>query len=438
MDGTARPGRELVRAVSAGHVLMEPSMAGMQSSLTCDNRAVLKGPTASLTKRSAVPLEVTLLAASVAGLIILYRGLTPGSPAAFGPNWEHVAVARSLAAGHGFANPFGDAYPTGPTAVLAPVHPAMLAVILKLWGYRAPAIIAAVLAEAAIQTVAVVLLLRISALAFSTWIPGAAAGAAMLMITWPLPQWENATAWLALESIFLCALVGRKAMWTGAVLGLGWLVSPSLIPASIAAVGLLRGWKYTRTSAAVAVVVVAPWIVRNWITFHQPVFLRDGFGLELLVSNNDRAEPGHAAETESFLMLHPSQNAAIAADLRIAGEPQYFSRLQSDAMEWIRTHPKHFLQLTAARIALWWTSSWLIAAVNLLGLVGVWLSRANPFGRAAAAVLALYPVPYYVLQFDSRYAWPVLWLGALMAGYACVLVARRLDRVSSAGLSRPR
>jgi hypothetical protein len=378
-------------------------------------------------KSSAVSFEVTALVAWIASLIIVYHSFGPRTRAAFGPNWEQVAVARSLAAGHGFANPFGESYPTGPTAVLAPVHPAMLGAIFALWGYRPVAAIVALLAEAAIQTAAVVLLLRISMAAFLSWIPGAVAGAAMLVMTWPLPQWENASAWLALESIFLCALVGRRAAWAGVVLGVGWLVSPSLIPASVAAVALLRGWKYTRTSAAVAVVVVAPWMVRNWITFQRPVFLRDNFGLELLVSNNDRAEPRHSADLKSFQMLHPSQNATVVAELRDAGEPLYFNGLQASALEWMRTHPKRFLELTRARIALWWTSSWLIAAVNLIGLAGVWLSRANPFSRAAAACLALYPIPYYVLQFDSRYAWPVLWLAALMAGYTCIFTVRMVQ-----------
>jgi len=302
----------------------------------------------------------------------------------------------------------------------------MLAVIIRLWGYQPIAVIAAVLAEAAIQAAAMVLLLRISVVAFSSWIPGAAAALAMLAMTWPLPQWENASAWLALESIFLCALAGRKAAWTGMVLGAGWLVSPSLIPASVVAVALLRGWKYTGISAAVAAVVVAPWMVRNWITFHQPVFLRDGFGLELLVSNNDRAEPRQAAQFESYQLWHPNQSAAAAAELRLMGEPRYFGRLQSEAIEWIRTNPRRFLQLAGARIVLWWTSTWLIAAVNLLCLAGIWLSRVNPLGRAAAAGLALYPVPYYVIQFDPRYVWPVLWLSALMAGYACLCMFRLL------------
>jgi len=383
----------------------------------------LNAPPASEVKSSPVPFEATAVVVAIATCVLLFRSFGSASPAAFGANWEHMAVARSLAAGHGFANPFGESYPTGPTAVLAPVHPAMLAAIIALWGDRPVAAVPAVLAEVAIQAAALVLLLRIAAIAFSSWIPGAIAAGAMLLIASPLPQWENATAWLALESVFFFALA-RKAVWTGAVLGVGWLVSPSLIPVSLAAVVILRGWRYTRTSAVVAVIIVAPWIVRNWITFHQPVFLRDNFGLELLVSNNDVAQPAHDDSSQSFQLVHPTENASITAELRRVGEPQYFRRLQSEAIDWIQTHPERFLQLTVARIVLWWTSNWVIATVNLLGLIGVWLNRRKPLGRAAAVGLVLYPLPYYVMQFDARYAWPVEWIAALMAGYTCSAVVR--------------
>jgi len=385
-------------------------------------------PSASEAKPPSVPFEVMVAVAAIAASVLLFRSFGSASPAAFGANWEHMAVARSLAAGHGFANPFGESYPTGPTAVLAPVHPAMLAAIIALWGDRPIAAVPAVLAEVAMQTTALVLLLRISAAAFSSWIPGAIAAGAMLLIASPLPQWENASAWLALESVVFFALVGRKAIWTGTILGVGWLVSPSLIPVSLAAVAILRGWKYTRISAAVAVVIVAPWIVRNWLTFHQPVFLRDNFGPELLVSNNDVAQPAHDDSSQSFQLLHPTQNASITAELQRVGEPQYFRRLQAEAIDWIQAHPKRFLQLTGARIVLWWTSNWVIAAVNLLGLIGVWMNRAQPLGRVAGVGLVLYPLPYYVMQFDPRYAWGIAWIAALMAGYTCFAVICRMPQ----------
>src|SRR5579883_3310726 len=51
-------------------------------------------------------------------------------PFAFG--YETGAVAYSLATGHGFSSPFAGS--TGPTAWLAPLYPAMCALVFKVFG----------------------------------------------------------------------------------------------------------------------------------------------------------------------------------------------------------------------------------------------------------------------------------------------------------------
>ncbi len=373
-----------------------------------------------------VPLELTVVVAWLAAAVLLYRSFGHETPAALGSSWEHVAVARSLAAGHGFSNPFGESNPTGSTAILAPVHPAMLAMIFTLFGYGSRGALAAVLMEVAIQVIAIVLLIRVSTAAFSSYMPGVFAAASMLILTKPLPAWENATAWLGMEVIFLLLISRAKVLWTGVALGAAWLVSPSLIPASVMAALILRNVRYAITSGAIGVVLIAPWIVRNSLIFHQAVFLRDSFGLELRVSNNDQAEPSHTNEGVVFSSMHPSQNATIATELRRIGEPSYFRSLQTDALEWIHANPKHFLQLTIQRMTLWWSFNWQAAGLNLLGLAGVFLSRSTRMGQAAGSAWALYSLPYFIVQFDSRYTWPVLWLSALMAGYACMVSMRSL------------
>ena len=368
--------------------------------------------------------------------ILLWRILRVGSGAAFGANWEQMAIARSLAAGRGFANPFG--YPTGPTAVCAPAHPALLAAILSLWGDRPAAAIPSLLVEVAIQSVCMVLLLRISIAAFSSWIPGVIAAFAMLLFTRPVPQWESSMAWLALEAVFLCVLLGVRSGWTGTLVGLSWLVSPALAPASLGAVWLLRGRRYVVASAAVAIIIILPWTVRNWTVLRAPIFLRDNFGLELFLSNNDLAGPAQEdAEAERYTLWHPGLNPAIAAELARVGEPVFFGRLQSEALRWIQHHPARFLELAAARIRLWWASSWLVAGISLLGLAGLWMNRRTSAGRAAALGLLLFPLPYYVIQYNARYTYPILWLGALMAGDACYRLGRRFSRSYSAWKMAP-
>ena len=375
-------------------------------------------------KRVAIPREVLVLATIVTVLILVYRSVGPGSHAAFGANYEQMAIARSVVAGHGFANPFG--HTTGPTAVCTPVHPLMLAAILYLLGDRPSTGFVSVLAEVAIQTLGVVMLLYIAEAAFASWIPGAIAACGVLLCTWPLPQWESSTAWLAFEGVFLCALAGVRWSWTGAVMGLGWLVSPALGPASLGVVWLLRGRKYVVASAAIAMIVIAPWAMRNWLVFRAPIFLRDNFGLELFLSNNDLAGTREEdAEAERYQRWHPGSNAAVAAELARVGEPEYFRRLQSEALRWIGRHPARFLQLAIARIWMWWASSWLVAGISLLAFVGLWINRRRTAGNAALAGLLVFPVPYYVIQFNPRYTYPVFWLAALMAGDVCFRIFRR-------------
>jgi hypothetical protein len=94
-------------------------------------------------------------------------------------------------------------------------------------------------------------------------------------------------------------------------------------------------------------------------------------------------------------------------------------------VDWMRSHPVRFRRLTLARIWMWWTSSWLVAGMSLLAFVSLWINRRSTAGKAAFAGLLLFPLPYYVIQFDPRYAYPVLWLAALMAGDVCFRLLRR-------------
>ena len=379
-----------------------------------------RGPSLS----SGVPFEISAAVVVFSILTDVYRSLSGDFTVGFGGNWEHMALARSLVAGHGFANPFSEHF-TGPTAAYAPIHPAMLGALLAVFGDRPSTVIPAVLLEAAIRAACLFLLLRISMLAFDTWTPGALASVVLIFGTRPEPQWEGASAWLAIEVVALLLLAKRNSIWSGAAMGLGWLLSPSLIPASLAMALLLRGRRAVVAAGGVAVLVVAPWIVRNAIVFRQLVIVRDNYGLELRISNNDLAGPREDDAPERFQQWHPGGSAEVAAALVQTGEPKYFSELRKSAIVWIREHPRRFLALTAARLGLWWISNWLLGIVSVLAAIGLWWNRETSFARAAGAALVLFPIPYYVVQFHPRYMYPVLWIAALFAGYAVIQLVER-------------
>ena len=377
---------------------------------------------APLEKKSAlVPPGILAALVAIAAPLTLMRELATGSGVGLAHGWEHMAIARSLAAGRGFSNPF--AFPTGPTAVLAPLHPLLLAAIIRVFGDGPAATVPMLLMEAAIHIACLVLLVRISAVVFSgtfpAWMPGLLGAIAVVVCSRPLPQWESGMAALMAEVFFLCLLRhGSGAIGAGLAAGLAWLVSPSLISLVLPAAIFLRGGRYAAKITVIGLFVTSPWLIRNALTFHAPVFLRDGFGLELFISNNDLAGPRQQDAPERYQLLHPNNNAVVAAELAQRGEPRYFSGLQTQALAWIRSHPRRFLELTAGRIRLWWAGTRAVAILSAFGIAGLWIRRREPFARAAASGLFFFSLPYCVIQFDPRYAYPALWLLALFAGYA--------------------
>ena len=192
----------------------------------------LLSPNKPAEARSSTPVEVYVVLAAVTATVMLARSMVPGT------YWEQMALARSLVAGRGFADPFP--FPTGYTAAYAPVHPLLLAGILGVFGDHPSTAIPIILAEVLIHVANVVLLARISVAIFSSWVPGCIAAAGVLLFTQPLPQWENGMAQLAAEIFFLISL-RRGVLAAGAASGMGWLISPALILFSIPSAFFLRG-----------------------------------------------------------------------------------------------------------------------------------------------------------------------------------------------------
>ena len=85
------------------------------------------------------------------------------------------------------------------------------------------------------------------------------------------------------------------------------------------------------------IVIVAPWIVRNYLVFHRFIPVRDNFGLELAVSNNDCARFGiqRNFETGCFQKEHPNANLDEAKKVLEMGEPKYNDVRLREALRWI-------------------------------------------------------------------------------------------------------
>jgi hypothetical protein len=397
-----------------------------------------------------------LLPIAAGALISAWLSLTRLPGAGFGEGFEPVYVARTLAAGGGYADPY-SMYPTGPTAHLPPLFPLLLGGLFRLFGFTPAAIAAASTLSIAAHVLHTLLLPAIAGLVFGCRRPGV--WAALVAIVAPpllvLPQWEAVYA--ATGSMLLCLASHR---WTTAKgLGVGPAARCGLAAGALALLNastpLVTGawllWLVGRLAAPIrakvrfllltavfAGLAISPWMVRNWLVLGGLVPLRSNFGLELAVSNNPVASP---SQRENFMRpevarLHPAFGREIREEVRREGEIAFNRRKLAEALAWIRSNKGSFLELTAARVVeFWWPvhedSRFHIFAVRLvtaLGLAGMMLMtvRRAPAAPFLVGASLLFSLPYMVIHVSTRLRFPIMWISLLAAGYFLDWAACRL------------
>ncbi len=230
-------------------------------------------------------------------------------------------VARSLASGHGFSSPFFPA--TGPTALVPPLFPYLLASVFRVCGLYTAAS-------------ALVILLLDSLLSALTCIPiylslKHAAGerpaqlAGWLWAIYPFAVYFSGTqVWDYALTSFLFAtcfcfvqrlhLQDRFSAWFGfgILYGITALSNPSVLSVlpfllltallKVRRVGgrwLLRGI----VTVLAFMIVVAPWTIRNYRVMHAASPIRDGFWLEFWAGNDGDTSASNPAGA------HPATNA---------------------------------------------------------------------------------------------------------------------------------
>src|SRR5437868_11043697 len=134
----------------------------------------------------------------------------------FGQQFELTTVASNLAATGQFRDPFG--VPTGPTAHVAPVYAAILAVVIKLLREPVNVTLAMMVVNAVLFGWAASLLPALSRYVYGQTSPGVAGGVLLVAASRMMPQWETALSSL----LFLIATLSilrdgpvRAGVWSG-------------------------------------------------------------------------------------------------------------------------------------------------------------------------------------------------------------------------------
>ena len=348
-------------------------------------------------------------------------------------------TARSIVLGHGFSGPFQAM--TGPTAIVPPLYPYILAGIFKLFGLYTPA-------------AAFVALLMNSVLSSLTCIPvyGVARDASgERLARWAALGWaiypfavyfSAARVWdYALTSLlFACCFwwamrlhrAVRVRTWVlfGLAFGLTALSNPSIV-SMLPFLLLIAVWRarqigvpaFKRAMIAFATfaLVMVPWTIRNERVMHIAAPLRDGFWLELYAGN---VGDNYDSNSPS---AHPASNPAELALYARLGETAYMAQKKSLAIVNIRGHKRMFVHDSVRRFIRYWTGYWsfapsylshepfdipnvpfctMLSLFLICGLVGWGRSRFDtllPF----ALLVVLFPIPYYLTHASMDYRQPI-------------------------------
>lgn len=383
--------------------------------------------------------------------------------------YEMGRVARALATGHGYADPFRGH--TGPTAWVAPLYPLLLAGVFKLFGVytlRSAWIILAI--NSFFSALTTLTTYEIAARCFnrrvaawSAWIWALYPAAMQYAVRW---VWEMTLSTWILSCIFVLCLRmrrigeigaledgsgGTRRQWLmfGVLWGMLALSNPSLLlflPA--AGLWVLHDSPHLRWDSAFAaasglifLLCISPWTARNAIVFHRFIPMRTNFGVEFYLGNG----PG----ARGFLMEydHPYESPAQMRLYRTMGEVAYSQMRERDAWNFVRSDPGLFVRNVVKRFYFFWISvpaptnrhwytepvrvaNYSIASISgLLGLL-LALKRRRPGAWLFAWALLLTPLLYYFVTVHARFRHPIEPLIDILAVYLFQAAEKRWWRES--------
>jgi hypothetical protein len=382
-------------------------------------------------RRSLFQLMLISFVLQVAAIGALRQYKTRSGDDHFGFGWEMGRIARSIALGQGFSNPYGGN--TGPTAWEPPLYPYLMGAVFKLFGiysYGSAWVLLVFNSLLSALTCIPVYLIaertfgeRVAIWSARTW--------ALLPYVWYWSihwLWDTTFTPLILSMIFLVALEMEE--WPGMVgwviFGILWGVGALANPSMLAFLPFCGLWVWRRRlkrglpslagvalSSVIFFLVLSPWLIRNYEVFGRFVFIRDDFGLQFRLGN------WKSADGMLMAYLQPSQSKLEFAKFQSMGELAYSADCKRLALEWIRQDPTRFAVVSLKRFFYYWngvpreTSS--VAPIDFrtslflaTSVVALWgLGRAIRQKRCGAWLFAglvlTYPTIYYFVFPHARY-----------------------------------
>ncbi len=410
-----------------------------------------------------VALAMALNAGIVLAFVIVRRHVLLAGDAP-----EYNTEGKFIAAGHWFWSmaPYGIAHAS---AWKAPLYPAFLGVLYAILGSH----------YVRVEVVQALVLAPLTVL-LSWWLArgvfGRRAGVATALIVAVYPniwQWdgllysESIAIPLTLAALILCLerpATIRRAALAGALVGLNLLARPSSIlliagvaVAWLASAGWRRGAGLAAVGVLVAVLVVAPWTVRNAVVLHGflPISIQDaaGFGTFNSQAASDPVFPYawrlSVPQAERILdPRRPLPDITMHAKLEHL-ITTYIKQHPASLVEaffwngltrtWDVRRPSHILDephfegrsraLSAVGMVMWWI-------ILVLALSGLWRWRRRRSFVLPVLALALAASIVYTTESGTRYRATLEPLAVVVACSAMPLLVRP-SPLTSAMIDQP-
>jgi hypothetical protein len=371
--------------------------------------------------------------------------------------WEMGRIARALATGFGYADPFTGH--SGPTAWSPPLYPLLIAGVFKIFGVYTVASAWVLLAINSVFSAATSsVIYEIAARCFgptgrgkkialwSGWLWALYPAAMQFAVRW---IWDMCITAYLFSKIIVIALrvrgVGEEpavakagqtqttARWAafGILSGLVALLNSTLLLfLPVCGLWMLLGAFKARGSVfptllrgALACVLVlaclAPWMIRNYTVFHAFIPMRGNLGAEL-----------HQSALEEHLgfpwgaTIPVCEVCPVFQQYRQMGEAAYVRREGELAKQEIRSHRLRFVGFSLKRFYFFWVSVpkpvekgvlieaareanyFFLSLTSVLGLL-LALKRRIPGAVLFAWAFALVPLTYYIITVQARFRHPL-------------------------------
>ena len=176
-------------------------------------------------------------------------------------------------------------------------------------------------------------------------------------------------------------------------------------------------------SLAVAILCCVPWTVRNYLVFHEFVPLRSDLGMELYVGNNENYDDVHP-RVFPYLITKDRELYRFSQ----MGEMPFVHEEMRKALNFIVSHPRVEVRLTAERIVAFWMGTPtplrdfhradtfllqmvsvcnLLAVLGTLGGIAVLYRRRSKYTFLLAVSPIVFPLLYYATHATLRYRHPL-------------------------------